>query len=90
MSTPPVTDLLLSPAELVALTGYKLPSAQLATLQAQGFHRARRNPAGHVVLERAHYEAVCRGESQAPRPRVKPPSLRPAVRPSAASSARGA
>jgi hypothetical protein len=89
-TTTPATDLLLSPAELVALTGYKLPSAQLATLQAQGFHRARRNPAGQVVLERAHYEAVCRSESQAPRPRVKPPSLRPAVRTAAAGSARSA
>lgn len=76
MNAQPVPELLLSHAELVALTGCKLPSAQLAALKTQGFHRAQCNPADQVVLERAHYEAVCRGESQATRPRVKPPSLK--------------
>lgn len=52
-------DLLLSIDELIVLTGYKQPAAQLKNLKDQGFHRARRNAIGHVVLERAHYEAVC-------------------------------
>jgi hypothetical protein len=30
-------------------------------LLARGFHRAHRDRSGQVVLERAHYEAVCRG-----------------------------
>ena len=51
----------LSAMELESLTGYKQAGAQLAELKAQGFHRARRNAAGHVVLERPHFEAICRG-----------------------------
>ena len=52
-------SLILSFEELVHLTGYRQPAAQLNNLKAQGFHRARRNVLGSVVLERAHYEAVC-------------------------------
>ena len=52
-------SLILSFEELVHLTGYRQPAAQLNNLKAQGFHRARRNALGSVVLERAHYEAVC-------------------------------
>lgn len=58
-------DLLLSAAEVEALTGYLRPCDQLRDLQRQGFHRARRNRLGAVVLERAHYDAVCAGR-QAP------------------------
>lgn len=48
-------SLLLSRAELVALTGYRQPAAQLAELHRQGFHRARRASVdGAVILERAH------------------------------------
>lgn len=57
-ATPP---LLLSDEEITALTGYKRGDVQLADLHKQGFLRARRNAMGHVVLERAHYEAVCAG-----------------------------
>lgn len=58
--------LILSDDQLRELTGYRQPACQLRELHRQGFHRARRNPAGHVVLERAHYEAVCAGrEAQA-------------------------
>jgi hypothetical protein len=72
-----MTDLLLSDAELVALTGYQRQAEQLAELQRQGFSRARRDRAGRVVLERAHYEAVCAGHrAPADRPRVRPPKLR--------------
>lgn len=54
----------LSEAELTALTGYEQPCRQLATLHSRGFHRAYIARKGGVVLERAHYEAVCVGESQ--------------------------
>lgn len=76
----PMPDLLLTADELAALTGYRQPAAQVAELHRQGFWRARRLPTtGAVVVERAHYEAVARGEaSAAPRPTVKPPALRSA------------
>lgn len=63
-------------AELVELTRYARPAKQLAVLHIRGFHRAYLDHNGQVVLERAHYEAVCRGEIQPARPRVKPPALR--------------
>jgi len=50
--------LTLTPDELHELTGYRQPAAQLAELHRQGFHRARRVRTGHVILERAHFEAV--------------------------------
>ncbi len=57
----------LSAAELLAITGYELPCKQLGVLHKRGFHRAYIAHKGGVVLERAHYEAVCRGESEKPR-----------------------
>lgn len=69
--------LLLHPDELLALTGYKRPADQLQELHRQGFTRARRSPAtGAVILERAHYLAVCAGQLQQARPRVHKPALR--------------
>ncbi len=64
-------DLLLSDAELVALTGYKRAAEQLIELHRQGFNRARRDRLGRVVLERAHYDAVCQGAQQPARPKVR-------------------
>lgn len=64
-------DLLLTDAELAALTGYKRAAEQLAELHRQGFARARRDRLGHVVLERAHYHAVCAGATQPARPQVR-------------------
>lgn len=61
-----MSDITMSKAELVALTSYELPCKQLAELHAQGFHRARIGRDG-VILERAHYEAVCEGRSEKPR-----------------------
>lgn len=61
-----MADLVLTPEELETLTGYRQPHAQLRELRRQGFHRARRNPAGAVILERAHYQAVCAGTDVAP------------------------
>lgn len=76
----PVTDLLLSEAEIVALTTYARPAEQLVELHRQGFYRARRNRLGQVVVERAHYDAVCRSargaandETSAPRPKLRSP-----------------
>jgi hypothetical protein len=72
--------LTFSPDELVEITGgLRQPAAQLRELHRQGFHRARRGSVGQVILERAHYEAVCSGRLAAndpgrPRPRVRRPS----------------
>ena len=69
-----MTQIILSPEEIEQLTGYRQPHAQLQELKRQGFYRARRNPVGAVVLERAHYTAVCAGQDAAPI--VDSPSLR--------------
>lgn len=69
-------DLILTPDELVALTGYRRPSDQLRELQRRGFGRARIGATGSVILERAHYEAVCRGQQPAERPRVRVAQVR--------------
>ena len=73
-------QLILSAAEVEALTGYRRADKQLGELHRQGYWRARRSPtSGAVILERAHAEAVQRGEV-APRPaaRLRQPILRPA------------
>lgn len=54
--------LLLTADEIRTLTGeLQLPRCQVRVLRERGFIRARLER-GKVVLERAHYEAVCRGE----------------------------
>ena len=72
--------LTLSKDELRSLTGYTQPSKQLQELHKQGFWRARRcRVTGAVILERPHYDAVCRGGDAKPaderRPRVRVPVL---------------
>lgn len=67
-----LTPITLTDAELHALTGYRRPADQLRTLHARGFHRAWRGPTGRVIVERAHVEAVLRGEAQPARPKVRP------------------
>jgi hypothetical protein len=72
------TPIILSGDEISALTGGMMQiSAQVRDLHAQGFVRARIKR-GRVILERAHFEAVCAGrfakaipEIDTPRPRVK-------------------
>ena len=54
-------DIELSRDELRSLTGYRRPAEQLIELHKRGFHRAYRNAAGRLILERVHYEAVCKG-----------------------------
>lgn len=64
----------LTQAELHALTGYKRAGDQLKALHAAGYWRARIAPTGRVLLERAHFEAVARGQtaaSSAPRPKLR-------------------
>jgi hypothetical protein len=70
--------ILLTPDELIDLTGCRRQGDQLRELHAQGFVRAHLNRAGQVVLERAHYVAVCEGRYARPldvvqnnRPRVR-------------------
>ena len=74
--------LILSAAELSELTDYMQSACQLEELKRQGFYRARRNRLGHVILERAHYEAVCAGhvaEAAHNGPSLRPPKLRRAA-----------
>jgi hypothetical protein len=75
-----MSDVVLSAQEVQELAGgYKRPGDQLRELQRQGFHRARLGRVtGQVILERAHYDAVCAGavQSGSERPRVRP-TLRP-------------
>lgn len=59
-----MTDLILSDTEVEILTGYRTATKQLQVLKNRGFHRAYINRAGVVVVERAHYEAVVRGDQQ--------------------------
>jgi hypothetical protein len=63
--------LTLSPEELRELTGYARAAEQLAELHRRGFSRAYRNRLGEVVLERAHFEAVCSGAIVPARPKVR-------------------
>lgn len=74
-------SLLLTREDLVELTGYKRPADQLKCLHARGFQRAA-ILRGRIILERAHYEAVCAGAIEAPRPKLRPlpPELQPRPR----------
>lgn len=69
--------LILAEAEIQELTGYKRAKDQLPELHRQGFYRARQSRStGSVILERAHYEAVCSGRIAANEVRVKEPMVR--------------
>ena len=69
--------LILSETEVQSLTGYKRAKDQIPELQRQGFFRARQSKAtGAVILERAHYEAVCTGRMAANESRAKEPMVR--------------
>ena len=58
-----MSEALMSHQELQDITGgYSQAAKQLEELHRQGFWRARRSRLhGAVILERAHYEAVCAG-----------------------------
>jgi hypothetical protein len=66
----------LTPAEIEAITRYKPAALQVKELHRQGFYRARLGRTGGVILERAHYEAVCAGKIDA----MNAPGFRPRVR----------
>lgn len=69
-----MTALTFTNDELRELTGYVRQAEQLRALHEQGFWRARRLITGRVILERSHYEAVCRGLDDDP----QTPGLLPA------------
>ena len=71
----------LTEPEVVALTGgYTQPAAQLRVLHERGYWRAVRSRlTGRIVLERAHAEAVARGDDQ-PRPGPKRRAPAPRLR----------
>lgn len=58
-----MSSIKLTPEEIVDLTGYRVPTKQLALLHRRGFHRAYIGRDG-VVLERTHYEAVSSAAEQ--------------------------
>ncbi len=75
-----MTDIVLTDAEIDAITGgLTQPQRQLEELRARGFWRVRLSRAHRVILERAHYEAVCAGAVQ---PAANQPGTqeRPALR----------
>lgn len=74
MLTAEKPEIVLSVAELRAITRCARPSDQVAELRRQGFYRARRGRDGAVVLERAHYDSVCqvRKEDAANEPTLRP------------------
>lgn len=65
-----IKALIVSEEEIRALTGAKWPSRQLKILLDGGFFRARIVD-GRVLLERAHYQAVCESTASR-RPKVRP------------------
>lgn len=66
--------IIMSEAELRTITGYKRQQEQLSELHRQGFYRARRSKAtGDIILERAHYDAVCGAANE---PKTREPMVR--------------
>lgn len=65
-----INGLILSEQEICSLTGYKKPQRQLQELVRQGFFRARQSQTtGHIILERAHFEAVSSGNTTKNQPK---------------------
>lgn len=58
-------DITLQPDELKKITGYEQATKQLNVLRRRGFNRAYISRRG-LVLERAHYDAVCQGQVDKP------------------------
>jgi hypothetical protein len=80
-------SLTLDAEELVAITGYKRSKHQLAELHRRGFWRARITN-GRLILERAHYEAVCQARFGAAAP-ADEPKVRQVVWPRRGRAKRG-
>lgn len=64
-----MSAVVLLPAEIEQLTGYEQPTKQLSILHKRGFTRAFIGRRG-LVLERAHFEAICRGELDSKQPKA--------------------
>lgn len=65
----------LTRQEIEELTGYSQPMKQLKALHERGFWRAVLDQGGHVLITRAHYEAVEAGAVPAGKgytPQLKP------------------
>lgn len=57
---------LLPADQIQRMTGYKRQADQLRELHRQGFYRARLSKVTReVILERPHYDSVCKGEGMA-------------------------
>lgn len=65
--------IILDTDELERVSGYRSAKRQLAELHRQGFCRARIAVTGNVILERAHYDAVCAGAKPSKEPIVRNP-----------------
>jgi hypothetical protein len=65
-ASPPleVCGIVLSDDEIVAITGYRRPADQVKRLHEMGFERAFIATTGRkrVILDRAHHDAVTRGQ----------------------------
>ena len=61
----------LTSAEIEAITGFVAPAVQLRELRRLGFTRARKGPGGTLIVERAHFEAVCAGAIVLPPTRLE-------------------
>lgn len=72
ITQPVLEPIILTQGELFELTSYKMAARQLVELHRAGFQRARIGPAGRVILERAHYQAVCAGQIQREKPKLRP------------------
>lgn len=62
----------LNEQELQQITGYSAPLRQLNVLHLRRFVRTYRARDGRVILERAHYLAVCCGEFSNSRIDIQP------------------
>lgn len=70
-------SIILTDNEVEQITGYKRASEQIPELHRQGFYRARRSKTtGDVILERAHYDAICAAGHAANDHRAREPMLR--------------
>ena len=66
-------SIILTSDELARVTGYRSSKRQMTELHRQGFYRARIGATGNVILERAHYDAVCAGDKPKKAPTVRDP-----------------
>lgn len=72
-----MSTITMTEVELQAITGFKRPHEQITELHRQGFYRARRSKTtGNIILERAHYDAVCASGLAANDSKAREPMVR--------------